>query len=125
LVKALGDVAKARGLAEVAKVSGLGRESLYKTLAPGAKPRFETIAPIMGALNVGFSVESSWRAGLIFLGYNKLSARLGKQPRSPRFAGRKRQQLDVWFSGPDGPSALFAGRVLPFDEKAGASSGRI
>jgi probable addiction module antidote protein len=58
LLKALGDVAKARGMAEVAKASGLGRESLYKTLAPGAKPRFETIAAIMRALNVGFSVES-------------------------------------------------------------------
>jgi hypothetical protein len=34
------------------------RESLYKTLAPGAKPRFETVATIMRALNVGFSVES-------------------------------------------------------------------
>jgi predicted nucleic acid-binding protein len=33
-------------------------------------------------------------------------------------AGRKRNQLEAWFSGPDGPSALFAGRVLPFDEKA-------
>lgn len=44
LLKALGDVAKARGMSEVAKASGLGRESLYKTLAPGAKPRFETIA---------------------------------------------------------------------------------
>ena len=58
LLKALGDVAKARGMAEVAKASGLGRESLYKTFAPGAKPRFETIATIMRALNVGFSVES-------------------------------------------------------------------
>jgi probable addiction module antidote protein len=58
LLKALGDVAKARGMAGVAKASGLGRESLYKTLAPGAKPRFETIATIMRALNVGFSVES-------------------------------------------------------------------
>ncbi|MGQ0681507.1 addiction module antidote protein [Bradyrhizobium sp.] len=58
LLKALGDVAKARGMAEVAKASGLGRESLYKTLAHGAKPRFETIATIMRALNVGFSVES-------------------------------------------------------------------
>lgn len=58
LLKALGDVAKARGVAEVAKASGLGRESLYKTLAPGAKPRFETIATIMRALNVGFSVET-------------------------------------------------------------------
>lgn len=58
LLKALGDVAKARGMAEVAKASGLGRESLYKTLAPGAKPRFETVATIMRALNVGFSIES-------------------------------------------------------------------
>ena len=58
LLKALGDVARARGMAEVAKASGLGRESLYKTLAPGAKARFETIATIMRALNVGFSVES-------------------------------------------------------------------
>jgi probable addiction module antidote protein len=58
LLKALGDVAKARGMAEVAKAAGLGRESLYKTLAPGAKPRFETIATIMRALNVGFSIET-------------------------------------------------------------------
>lgn len=34
-------------------------------------------------------------------------------------AGRKRDQLEAWFAGPTGPSALFAGRVLPFDEKAG------
>ena len=33
-------------------------------------------------------------------------------------AGRKRDQLEAWFAGPEGPSALFAGRVLPFDEKA-------
>ena len=58
LLKVLGDVAKARGMAEVAKASGLGRESLHETLAPDAKPCFETIATIMLALNVGFSVES-------------------------------------------------------------------
>ena len=34
-------------------------------------------------------------------------------------AGRRRDQLEVWFSGPAGPQALFAGRVLPFDETAG------
>jgi predicted nucleic acid-binding protein len=34
-------------------------------------------------------------------------------------AGRKRNQLQEWFSGPDGPQTLFAGRVLPFDERAG------
>jgi len=33
-------------------------------------------------------------------------------------AGRKRRELERWFSGPDGPQTLFAGRVLPFDEKA-------
>lgn len=32
-------------------------------------------------------------------------------------AGRRRDQLDSWFAGPTGPQALFAGRVLPFDEK--------
>lgn len=33
-------------------------------------------------------------------------------------AEKKRRELERWFSGPDGPQALFAGRVLPFDEKA-------
>jgi len=32
--------------------------------------------------------------------------------------GRRRDQLEAWFSGPEGPQALFAGRVLPFDEAA-------
>uniref|UniRef100_A0A8J4M4F5 Ribonuclease VapC n=1 Tax=Acidicaldus sp. TaxID=1872105 RepID=A0A8J4M4F5_9PROT len=34
-------------------------------------------------------------------------------------AGKRRDQLDAWFSGPQGPQALFGGRILPFDEKAG------
>jgi toxin FitB len=34
-------------------------------------------------------------------------------------AGKKRRELEHWFSGPEGPQALFAGRVLPFDENAG------
>ena len=33
-------------------------------------------------------------------------------------AGKKRDQLEAWFSGPEGPQALFAGRILAFDEKA-------
>jgi predicted nucleic acid-binding protein len=40
-------------------------------------------------------------------------------------AGRKRDRLDAWFSGPEGPSALFAGRVLPFDERAGLIWARL
>ena len=51
---ALADVAKTRGMAQLAKDSGLSRESLYKTLSPGAKPRFETIMKITKALGVPF-----------------------------------------------------------------------
>ena len=40
-------------------------------------------------------------------------------------AGRRRDQLEVWFSGPEGPQALFAGRVLPFDENAGLIWARL
>lgn len=52
LLAALGDIAKARGMSQVAKESGLGRESLYKALAPGAKPRFDTVLKVMHALGV-------------------------------------------------------------------------
>jgi len=54
---ALGDVAKARGIAQLAKDTGLGRESLYKTFSPGTKPRFETIMKITKALGVPISVK--------------------------------------------------------------------
>lgn len=52
LLLALGDVARARGMAQVAKEAGLGRESLYKALAPGAKPRFDTVLKVARALGV-------------------------------------------------------------------------
>ncbi len=58
LLRALSDVAKARGMAQVAKDAGLGRESLYKALRHGSKPRFETIAAVMRALNVRIAVEA-------------------------------------------------------------------
>ena len=49
---AVRDVARARGMTQLAKATGLGRESLYKALAPGAKPRYDTILKIMHALGV-------------------------------------------------------------------------
>ena len=52
LLLALNDVARARGMAAVAKEAGLGRESLYKALAPGAKPRFDTVLKVARALGV-------------------------------------------------------------------------
>jgi len=53
---ALGDVAKARGMAEIAKQAGLGRESLYKALSSGAHPRYDTIKAVLGALGVKLAV---------------------------------------------------------------------
>ena len=57
LLLALGDVARARGMAQIAKDAGLGRESLYKALAPGAKPRFETVLKVLYALGVDLSAH--------------------------------------------------------------------
>ena len=50
------DVAKARGMADVAASAGLGRESLYKALRPGAQPRFDTVRRLLTALGVRLDV---------------------------------------------------------------------
>ena len=55
LLLALGDVARAKGMAQVAKDAGLGRESLYKALTPGAKPRYDTMLKLLHALGVKLS----------------------------------------------------------------------
>lgn len=57
LLAALGDVARARGMSEVARNAGLGRESLYKALAPGAKPRIDTVLKVTRALGVKLSAQ--------------------------------------------------------------------
>jgi probable addiction module antidote protein len=54
---ALGDIARARGMTEVARAAGLTREALYKALRPGAQPRFDTIARLCTALGLKLSVE--------------------------------------------------------------------
>ncbi|MEO8856517.1 MAG: addiction module antidote protein [Burkholderiaceae bacterium] len=59
LLLALGDVARAKGMTQVARDAGLGRESLYKALAPGAKPRFETVMRVVRALGVKFTVQAA------------------------------------------------------------------
>ena len=53
---AVRDVAKARGIANVAAQAGLGRESLYKALKPGAQPRFDTVRRLLRALGVKLDV---------------------------------------------------------------------
>jgi len=52
LLSAIGDVAKARGMAKIARDTGLGRESLYKALSAGAQPRFDTVLKVLHALGV-------------------------------------------------------------------------
>jgi len=52
---AIRDVARARGMAQLAKDAGLGRESLYKALTPGAKPRYDTVLKLLHALGVNLS----------------------------------------------------------------------
>lgn len=52
LAAALGDIARARGMSEIAKASGITREALYKALRPDAEPRFDTVNRVCIALGV-------------------------------------------------------------------------
>lgn len=52
LADALGTIARARGMSDIAKASGITREALYKALRPDASPRFETISKVCAALGV-------------------------------------------------------------------------
>ncbi|MBC5766600.1 addiction module antidote protein [Ramlibacter albus] len=52
LAAALGDIARARGMSEIAKSSGMTREALYKALRPDSAPRFDTVSRVCAALGV-------------------------------------------------------------------------
>lgn len=58
LAAALGDIARARGMAEIARASGLTREALYKALRPNAQPRFDTLHKVCKALGVRLHAEA-------------------------------------------------------------------
>lgn len=57
LPRALGDIARSKGMSEVSARSGLGRESLYKALSEGAQPRIGTIQKVLSALGLKLKVE--------------------------------------------------------------------
>jgi probable addiction module antidote protein len=59
LAAALGDIARARGMTQVAKDSGITREALYKALRPGSEPRFETVSRVCAALGVRLVAQST------------------------------------------------------------------
>lgn len=52
LAAALGDIARARGMTEIAKSAGITREALYKALRPNSSPRFDTVSRVCEALGV-------------------------------------------------------------------------
>jgi probable addiction module antidote protein len=56
---AVGNVAKARGMSAIAESTGLGRESLYKAIAPGAKPRYDTVLKVLHSLGVKLTVSAA------------------------------------------------------------------
>lgn len=59
ILLALGEVARAKGMTQVAKEAGLGRESLYEALTPGAKPRFDTVMKVTRALGVKLTAQAA------------------------------------------------------------------
>lgn len=59
IVAAIGDVARARGMTKIADSSGLGRESLYKSLSLDGNPSFETILKVLFSLGFGLRPSAS------------------------------------------------------------------
>jgi probable addiction module antidote protein len=59
IAAALGDIARAKGMSQIAKDTGLGRESLYKTLSATGNPEFATVLKVMGALGLQFHAGSA------------------------------------------------------------------
>lgn len=58
IAKALGDIARAKGMTQVARDAGLSRESLYKALSGERSPSFDTVLKVIGALGIGLRVEA-------------------------------------------------------------------
>jgi len=59
LLVAMSNIAKAKGMSQIAKDTGLGRESLYKTFNADAKPRFETIIKVLNSFGVRLQASAA------------------------------------------------------------------
>ena len=58
LLIALGNIAKTKGMAQISKDTGLGRESLYKTFNPNSKPRFDTIMKVINSFGIKIQISA-------------------------------------------------------------------
>jgi probable addiction module antidote protein len=63
IAKALGDIARAKGMSQVARDAGVSRESLYKALSGDRAPNFETILKVVAALGLRFHAEPAFNPG--------------------------------------------------------------
>lgn len=59
IVAVLGDIARAKGMTQIARTAGLGRESLYKALSPTGNPEFSTILKVVDALGLRLQVQAA------------------------------------------------------------------
>jgi probable addiction module antidote protein len=98
---ALGQVTKAQGVAKVAKKAGLGRESLYKALAPGAHPRFETVHAVMHAVGVNVAARTLDAAGKV-RAKKTAAKRRGPRSRSLQAAEEPATGRAATLRGPEG-----------------------
>jgi probable addiction module antidote protein len=76
IAKALGDIARAKGMSQVARDAGLSRESLYKALSGERSPDFDTVLKVIGALGIGLRAEVNTKA------QHRMN-RIGEERRSP------------------------------------------
>ena len=58
LKAALGDIARAKGMTEIARAAGLGRANLYKALSPEGNPEFATVAKVLRALGLRLTIAT-------------------------------------------------------------------
>jgi probable addiction module antidote protein len=58
LKAALGDIARSKGMTEIARVAGLGRANLYRALSPGGNPEFATVVKVLRALGLRLTVAA-------------------------------------------------------------------
>jgi probable addiction module antidote protein len=92
--EAVQTVARARGMARIAEESGLGRESLYKSLRPEAAPRFDTMQRILKAVGVTLRLEPTQKAARNATGGTATppmaAKRMPIKPAAVKKAGRKK-----------------------------------
>ena len=62
IAAALGDIARAKGMSEIARLTGLGRESLYKALSPEGNPEFSTVLKVIRALGLRLHASTDHEA---------------------------------------------------------------